>query len=325
MASCPATLPLFMKGELLMQWPKLPLDVLLDRLSLPAEGKLSMVLDTDTYNEVDDQFALAYSLLSPERLDVQAVYAAPFHNDRSSGPRDGMEKSYDEIVRLLIKMGRSPENFVFKGSESYLPDGDTPVSSPAAQDLVHRAMARPDGDPLYVAAIGAITNVASALLMEPELVKKIVVVWLGGQPLSYPTAREFNLTQDVPAARVVLDSGVPFILVPCMGVASHLLATVPELKAYIGGKNPLCDALVELFAAYSTDHFAWAKEIWDVAVIGCLVNPEWVPTVLEPSPLLAEESFWGRNPERHLIRVATGIHRNPIFKDMYEKLGSQAK
>ncbi len=120
----------------LMQWPILPLDVLLNRLTLPEDGKLSMVLDTDTYNEVDDQFALAYSLLSPERLQVQAVYAAPFHNDRSIGPKDGMEKSFDEIVRLLGKMGRSPEGFVFKGSESYLPDGRTPVESPAARDLV---------------------------------------------------------------------------------------------------------------------------------------------------------------------------------------------
>ena len=304
-----------------MQWPKLPPDVLLNRLTLPREGKLSMVLDTDTYNEVDDQFALAYSLLSPERLQVQAVYAAPFHNDRSQGPKDGMEKSYDEIVRLLEKMGRSPESFVFYGSESYLPDGQTPVLSPAARDLVRRAMARPDGDPLYVAAIGAITNVASALLLEPELVKKIVVVWLGGQPLSYPTAHEFNLSQDVPAARVVLDSGVPLVLIPCMGVASHLLATVPELQACIGGKNALCDALVELFCAYSTDHFAWAKEIWDVSAIGYLINPDWVPTVPEPSPLLSEDSFWGRDPRRHPIRVATGIQRNPIFRDMYQKLG----
>ena len=304
-----------------MQWTKLPIDVLLSRLTLPREGKLSMVLDTDTYNEVDDQFALAYSLLSPERLQVQAVYAAPFHNDRSQDPKDGMEKSYDEIVRLLGKMGRSPEGFVFYGSESYMPDGQTPVLSPAARDLVRRAMVRPDGDPLYVAAIGAITNVASALLMEPELVKKIVVVWLGGQPLSYPTAYEFNLSQDVNAARTVLDSGVPLVLIPCMGVASHLLATVPELQACIGGKNVLCDALVELFCAYSTDHFAWAKEIWDVSAIGYLINPDWVPTVSEPSPLLSQESFWGRDPRRHPIRVATGIQRNPIFRDMYQKLG----
>ena len=201
-----------------MKWNLLPADELVRRLE-PPKGRVKMVLDTDTYNEVDDQFALAYSLLSPEKLDVLAVYAAPYFNDRSSGPEDGMEKSYAEIVRLLGKMGRTSEGFVFKGSRGYLPDGETPVESEAARDLVKKAMAMPEGELLYVVAIGAITNVASAILMEPEIVKKICVVWLGGHPLSASTAREFNLMQDVPAARVVLDCGVPFTLVPCMGVA----------------------------------------------------------------------------------------------------------
>ena len=302
-----------------MKWNLLPADELVRRLE-PPKGRVKMVLDTDTYNEVDDQFVLAYSLLSPEKLDVLAVYAAPYFNDRSSGPEDGMEKSYAEIVRLLGKMGRPSEGFVFKGSRGYLPDGETPVESEAARDLVKKAMAMPEGELLYVVAIGAITNVASAILMEPEIVKKICVVWLGGHPLSASTAREFNLMQDVPAARVVLDCGVPFTLVPCMGVASHLLATVPDMKDAIGGKNALCDALVELFGEYSSDHFGWAKEIWDVSTIAYLVNPDWIPTVLEHSPLLTDDCHWAHDANRHFIRVATFARRTPIFRDLYRKL-----
>ncbi len=302
-----------------MKWNLLPADELVRRLE-PPKGRVKMVLDTDTYNEVDDQFALAYSLLSPEKLDVLAVYAAPYFNDRSSGPEDGMEKSYAEIVRLLGKMGRPSEGFVFKGSRGYLPDGETPMESEAARDLVKKAMAMPEGELLYVVAIGAITNVASAILMEPEIVKKICVVWLGGHPLSASTAREFNLMQDVPAARVVLDCGVPFTLVPCMGVASHLLATVPDMKDAIGGKNALCDALVELFGEYSSDHFGWAKEIWDVSTIAYLVNPDWIPTVLEHSPLLTDDCHWAHDANRHFIRVATFARRTPIFRDLYRKL-----
>jgi purine nucleosidase len=302
-----------------MKWTQLPTEELLRKLE-PPRGKVSMVLDTDTYNEVDDQFALAYCLLSPEKLDVQAIYAAPFFNDRSTGPKDGMQKSYDEILRLLGKMGRSPEGFVFKGADRFLPGADTPVDSPAVRDLIERAMARPDDDPLYVIAIGAITNVASAILMEPRIVKKIVVVWLGGHPLEYPTAREFNLFQDVPSARVVFDCGAPVVLIPCLQVASHLLASVPELEAYIGGKNPLCDALIELFAAYSDDHFGWAKEIWDVSAIAYLINSDWTPTKLQHSPLLTDDFHWAHDERRHLIRVAYFCERNPIFKDMYTKL-----
>lgn len=302
-----------------IQWNIMSDEEMIRKLTLP-EGKLDMVLDTDTYNEVDDQFALAYCLLSPERLNVQAVYAAPFFNDRSTGAEDGMEKSYDEIVRLLGKMNISPEGFVYKGSRAYMPDAATPVDSPAARDLIERAMKRDDDDPLYVVAIGAITNVASAILMEPAITRKIVVVWLGGNPTSFPWAKEFNLSQDVYAANILLDCGVPFVMIPCLGVASHLLSTVPELTEAIGGKNALCDALVELYAAYESDHFGWAKEIWDVSTIGYLINPEWVPSKLVHAPRLTEYSEWAFDDRRHFIREAYFCHRNPIFKDMFRKL-----
>jgi hypothetical protein len=75
------------------QFPKLDETFRLNQLKAPT-GKVRMVLDTDTYNEVDDQFALAYAFLSKERIELEAVYAAPFHNKRSEGPADGMEKSY---------------------------------------------------------------------------------------------------------------------------------------------------------------------------------------------------------------------------------------
>ena len=307
-----------------IQWNIMSDEEMIRKLTLP-EGKLDMVLDTDTYNEVDDQFALAYCLLSPERLNVQAVYAAPFFNDRSTGPEDGMEKSYDEIVRLLGKMNISSEGFVYKGSRAYMPDAVTPVDSPAARDLIERAMKRDDDDPLYVVAIGAITNVASAILMEPKITRKIVVVWLGGNPTSFPWAKEFNLSQDVHAANILLDCGVPFVMIPCLGVASHLLGTVPELTEAIGGKNELCDALCQLFAEYSDDHFGWAKEIWDVAAVSWLIHPEFTSSELEPSPLLSDDCRWSRDASRHPIRVIRTLHRTAIFRDMYAKLAAGKK
>ena len=233
-----------------------------------------------------------------------------------------MEKSYDEIVRLLNKIGRSADGFVYKGSRSFMPDAVTPVDSPAVWDLISRAMARADDDPLYVVAIGAITNIASAILLEPRITRKLVVVWLGGNPTSFPYAKEFNLSQDVHAANIMLDCGVPFIMIPCLGVASHLLSTVAELEETIAGKNELCDALVELYSAYEKDHFGWAKEIWDVSTIGFLINPDWVPTKLIHAPMLTEHSSWAFDDRRHFIREAYFCSRNPIFKDMFKKLTS---
>lgn len=130
-------------------------------------------------------------------------------------------------------MGLEGEYPVYTGSEAYLPDSATPVDSAAARDLVERAMASPEDDPLYVAAIGAITNVASAILMEPKVIEKIVIVWLGGHALHWPNTVEFNLRQDLHASRIVLDSGVPLVLVPCMGVSSHLQTSLSELRDYV--------------------------------------------------------------------------------------------
>lgn len=307
-----------------MKWQPLENWEILRRLDVPGAGErvLDMVLDTDAANEVDDQFALCYSMCSPERLNVQAIYAAPFRHERVPSSEQGMEQSYDEIVRLLGKLRRPFDGFAFKGSKRSLASMDAPQDSPAARDLVERGMARPDGDPLYVVAIGAITNVASALIMEPRLARKLVVVWLGGHPLTYPSAAEFNLMQDVIAVRAVLDSGVPLVIVPCLGVASHLLTTLAELREFIGGRNQVCDALIDIVSGFNDDHFAWAKEIWDISTIGFLINPDWVPTMVEPSPLLSEQLTWSRDARRHPIKTAYYLYRNPIFRDMFVKLAA---
>ena len=136
------------------------------------------VLDTDTWNEIDDQFALAYALLAPECLDMRAVVAAPFSNRRAATPGEGMRKSYGEITRILGLFGRAAENFAWRGSESYLADRRTPVDSEGARKIVELAYdAHASGGRLYVLAIAALTNVASALLIAPEIAEQIAVRW----------------------------------------------------------------------------------------------------------------------------------------------------
>ena len=217
-----------------------------DRITklVPPEGKVRMVLDTDTYNEIDDQFAVVYALLSKEKLDVEALYAAPFSNARSDGPEDGMEKSYEEILRLLDRLDMDPEGFVFKGSKAYLTDMDNPPQSPAAEDLIKRALEASPEDPLYVVAVGAITNVSAAILMEPSIIKNIVVVWLGGNSIHWPNTREFNFSQDLNASRLVFDCGVPLVQMPCTPVVTHLATTVPEMEHYLKGRGAIGDYLL---------------------------------------------------------------------------------
>lgn len=286
---------------------------------LPPEGRVRMVLDTDTYNEIDDQFAVVHAILSPEQLNLEAIYAAPFHNNRSTGPEDGMEKSYDEILRLLNFLQVNSNNFVYKGSTAFLSDGETPLPSEAVNDMVERAMNDPD-ELLYVVAVGAITNVASAILFEPEIIKNIVVVWLGGNPHYWPHTREFNLAQDIHGARVVLDSGVPFVHLPARGVVSHLLTTVSEMERYVEGQGKIGDYLAKIFKEYHNDHFGWSKVIWDISATAYLINSSWVPTDIVHSPILTDAVTWSFDNSRHLMRVATSVNRDAIFKDLFQKL-----
>ena len=298
-------------------FPVLPEEQLLEKLRVP-DGKITAVLDTDTYNEIDDQFAVVYALLSPEQIDLQAIYAAPFLNDRSSSAADGMEKSYEEILRLLDKMNRSADGLVYRGSTGFLTSRDQPLESDATRDLIQRAQA--SEGPLYVLTIGAPTNVASALLLEPSLVEKIVVVWLGGKGLNWSTAREFNLQQDVIASQVLFDSGVPLIQLPTQPVTSHLLTTVPEVEAYLQGRGAIGDYLVEIFKDYRDDHYAWSKVIWDISAIAYVINPAWFETEVRHAPLLTDQVTYSVDHSRHWYRVATYLRRDPIYKDLFQKV-----
>jgi len=299
-------------------FPKLPNDVLLKRLQ-PPTGKVQMVLDTDTYNEIDDQFAVAYAMLSPEHMEVEAIYAAPFLNQRSESPADGMQKSYEEILRVLERLGVSPEGFVYKGSERFLPAPREPVQSDAAEDLVRRAMADRDG-PLYVLPIGAPTNVASAILAEPRIIERIVVVWLGGHPHYWPNAWEFNCRQDIHASRILFDSRVPLVQIPCYLVAEQLRTTVAELEAHIKGKSAIGDYLFQIFYDYHDDHFAWSKIIFDISTVAWLINAEWLLSAIVHSPILTDQMTYSHDWRRHLMRVVMHINRDGVFGDLFRKV-----
>ncbi len=301
---------------MVMEFPKLDEALRLERLTPPTD-KVRIVLDTDTYNEIDDQFAVVQALLSPDQLAVEAIYAAPFYNIRSSGPGDGMEKSYEEIMRLLERLDIAPEGLVFRGATDILRD-DTPQESAAVDDLIARANAA--ADPLYVVAIGALTNVASAILKDPSIIERTVVVWLGGHALYWPTADEFNLQGDLVAAQVVFDCGVPLVQIPCHPVASHLQTTLAELERFVKGRGAIGDYLVEIFAAYSQGHFAASKVIWDMSAVAWLLDASWVPTDVVHSPMLTDQKTWSHDPARHFMRVARTVRRDPIFGDLFKKL-----
>jgi len=288
-------------------------------LEKPSKGA-SIVLDTDTYNEIDDQFALVYALLSRESFDLQAVYAAPFSNNRADNPAKGMQLSYEEIVRVCEKMNVDSKGLAFKGSTTYLTNALKPEVSGTTDDLIQRAIQHSPENPLYVVAVGAITNVANAILLKPEITKNIVVVWLGGNAHTWPNTREFNMTQDKDAANVVLNSGVAFVQYPCMGVVSQFTTTVPEMEHYLDGYNAISDYLLKIFKDYHQDHYAWSKVLWDMTTIAYLINRDWTPSQLVHAPTVTPFDTYSFDDNRHLMRMVYHIDRDAIFRDFFQKL-----
>ena len=319
-------LTFIMQGQSLFaqKYPAVSENQRIEMLKHPKNRPVRMVFDTDTYNEIDDQFALVYTLISPE-LDVEAVYAAPFKNSRSKGPRDGMEKSYEEILRILRKLGRSSEGFAFRGSTSYLTDLKNPERSPAAMDLIERAKKSSPEDPLYVAAVGAITNVSNAILIDPSIINNIVVVWLGGNGHHWPHQREFNFRQDLNASRVIFDSGVPFVQLACTPVVTHFATTVPEMERYVGGRGEIGDYLLKIFKDYRKDHFGWSKVLWDMTAVAWIINDKWLPSNLVHSPIVTNNYTLSFDNSRHLIRSVYFVQRDPIFRDFFTKLDKRSK
>lgn len=298
---------------------------ILKRLKVPNK-KIDVVIDTDTYNELDDQFAVSYLLNSGEKLNTKAIYAAPFFNSNSSSPADGMEKSYREILKLLTLAEREEmKEFVFKGSDKYLDNESTPVISDAANDLAKRALNYTSDSPLYVVAIGAITNIASAILLNPDIKDRIVIVWLGGHTHSYPDTMEFNMRQDFAAARVVMGCGTAFVQLPCNGCVKQLTISKQELEHWLLGKNKLATYLagntINAVEKY-IQNYPWTRTIWDISAVAWLLNDNdrFMSGEIKPTPVPENNGRYSFPENSHPMMYIYDINRDEIFNDMIIKL-----
>jgi len=345
-------------------FPSLPPDLMRERLA-PPTGRLRVVIDTDTANEIDDQYALAWALLSPGKLDVLATTAEPFsfahhlpglraaeaamlsgkdyaehlvggfqgwitrlHKQGRGvddlglcGPAEGMEQSYHEILRVYDACGIPPAGRVFRGADRYMSDGETPIVTEAATTIVDLAKSR--GGPLYIAALGCVTNIASAILMAPEIIRDIVVVWTSGYPTDAPHTNRpsLNMVQDLPASRLLFDCGVPHVYLPGYHVGAQLKLSLPEMERFVKGRGAIGDYLHRLythnplhgmFALDDTARRTWV--IWDI------INIAWVPTFMTTSPVLDEGMFWRKDIARHMMREAHDVQRDEIFRAFYDAL-----
>lgn len=284
--------------------------------------KRRIIVNTDAKNEADDQFAIVHALLSPT-LDVVGIVPAHFGTRRTTRSQ---AESREEVDLLLQLTGLTDTIEVADGAPAAIPDEHTAVDSPGAR-LIIREAAKPGA--LFVIFLGPLTDMASALLLEPGLVENpdLTVVWVGGGPydgvhLGEPFG-EFNLSNDVAAANVVLQSGLTVWQIPWT-VYSMVSVGYAELDAKVSGQGRLGEYLVRQlkdFNSANSDIEIEYRSLGDSPAVGVVLNELSAVWRIHPVRLFDEHARLTNVVVRgRSVRVADVYDVRWLLEDMFAKI-----
>ena len=294
------------------------------KFQVPPKKRVRMIVDTDCKNEADDQFALAHHLMTP-MFDVRGVNAAHFETRKAIyGEGRTMKASYDEIVRMLELMDLIGKYPVCRGCLHPLADEKTPEDSEAARLIIKEAM-REEASPLFVALQGTLTNLASALLIEPRIASRLTTIWIGGE--QYPAGGwEFNLSQDINAANVVFASGVEVWQVP-KPVYKMMNVSLAELQYRVAPCGRVGEYLfrqmVELNDTLGDQKWPHGETwcIGDQPTVGVLLEDQQRENyTLRNAPLVRPDCTYALRPGARKIRVYDTVDVRLTLEDFYAKL-----
>jgi inosine-uridine nucleoside N-ribohydrolase len=288
---------------------------------MKLSSRRRIIIDTDAKNEADDQFAIVHALLSPS-LEVRGLIAAHFGVSRSDR---SMEESREEIDLLLQLMGLEQQVTVANGAPSGIPDQQTPRDSAGAQLIIAESKLASTEEPLFVAFLGSLTDMASAILLDPSIVdREVVVVWIGGVGYggveTYPGV-EFNLRNDIAAANVVYDSGITVWQVPS-NVYSQVSVSYTELEEKIGGTSKLADYLINQTVEWNRTYWPEpieSRSLGDSPAISLLLYPRGGNFRVVPAPRFGQEGHYLPG-SGHPIRVVESVDVRFLLEDMFAKI-----
>ncbi len=308
------------------------------RYIVPRSKQVRVIIDTDAGAEADDQFAIAHALMTP-KFDVVGIIAEQF------GDRQGestMLDSYDEIKRVVRKMGLEDEVTVLKGEEKALDLLDNEGVSEGVQFIIDEAF-KEDDRPLFVLNMGAITNLATAHRMNPAIDDHIVAIWIGGG--TYPVGHmDFNLANDVTAANTIMASNMELWQIP-LGSYTRMAVSFYELMEKVAPCGTIGAYLIEKMMAVNEEDcsgnlddidfggkmsrgaksvFIRTSEGWslgDSPAVGVLITPQAQNMSMIKGQRFNPDGTYGEYIGDHrLIRVYNNIDSRVILEDFYAKL-----
>lgn len=280
---------------------------------------IRVVLDCDTANEIDDQFAIAYALGSPA-LDVRGVISV--HNTLIHGA-GSVERYQEEAERVVRLCGKATSVPCLRGAVGPMETRATPVPSEGLDFLIAEARR----GPLTIIATGPITDVASLLLVAPEARENLRVAWLGGFPdmATYMRWRlgELNGRADIAAWRILFEQPVDLLQLPGWpGVAKIAVEYAPYADELRALGRPIATYLADILVAWMAyreglgyGHQA-RKILWDVATVAAVINPVSITVTPLPAPALDVAGAHDFDRPGRIVDVVTDLDAAWILDDL---------
>ncbi len=232
----------------------------------PKEAQIRLIIDSDAKNEIDDQYAITLAILAPERFAIEGFIGATF--DHLRGGDDPVGASVSEIERVLEKAGMKGMAPVLRGSDP-MQYQEKPSRSEGVDYVIERAMAGSPANPLWVLGLGAATDIASAFLLEPRIVDRVVAFW--HLRTHWPEkCINFNVVNDVRATRKLFQSPLSFVL---GDTGTYLRASLEETEREVKPYGEIGRYLHEI--RYASPQFMRPKTPFvDLADIAALLDPD---------------------------------------------------
>lgn len=302
----------------------------------PLWGPRSRVLFVnDLSGDVDGLFAAVHTILSPS-TELRGIIGTATGIRTETAERSAALA--DEMLRLMGMAGRTT---VYVGAASRIGAEGKPVPSPGTRAIIAEAMRTDTKLPLYVAVGGGLTEVASAVMIEPRIAERFTLVWIGGDALPDGGTGETNFNIDRIAAQFLFnDTHVRIWQIP-RSVYRTCVVSATELQAFVapyGAIGPwLQDKLFDVTRKYGRGFNT--GETWtlgDNPLVVLTSLADWAPSAARPTllfeqtgsslydevtaPHLNADGTFATRSEGRRIRVYRSVDTRMMMSDFYAKM-----
>lgn len=228
---------------------------------------MELLIDTDIGGDVDDALALALALESPE-LDIVGLTTVYLANEWRSGVIRRMLTTYGrEDIPVALGadrplLGRWDDSLLPAGGQSADTHGAPSVG--AADFIIAQCEARPE---LVLVPIGPLTNMATALIKAPHVIRRHPVVMMGGM---VTRARpEWNILCDPEAARILFESDMDITMIG-LDVTEQCRFTEEDIRRVKSTGSPKTALLGEMMDSFVRD-FGYLPVLHDPLAVAALL------------------------------------------------------